>query len=163
MKNLFLILVSFLFINTTSYADGHSGKISLEGFGAWSLNVMNAGNGNLSVTYDGLYSGMAIEGTKFGNNTSIQCIGGLTSSNGKFSDESGICKFLFSNGDTAFTKYKGSGELGKNGSGEFEFIGGTGKYKSISGSGTVTRIQIKSAKQGFTQSRNVFKGNYSLK
>ena len=50
---------------------------------------MNAGNGNLSITYDGLYSEMAIEGTKFGNNTSIQCIGGLTSNNGKFSDESG--------------------------------------------------------------------------
>ena len=65
MKNLFLILVSFLFTNTTSYADGHSGKFSLEGFGAWSLNIMNVGNGNLSVTYDGVYSGMAIEGTKF--------------------------------------------------------------------------------------------------
>ena len=163
MRNLFIILVYYLFISSSSYADGHSGKIHLEGFGAWSLNVMNAGNGNLSVTYDGLYSGMALNGTKFGNNTSIQCIGGLTSSGGKFSNESGICKFLFANGDTAFTKYKGSGELGKSGLGKFEFIGGTGKYKAISGSGTVTRVQIKSAKAGYTQSRNIFKGSYTLK
>ena len=45
-----LVFFSFLFINFSTYADGHSGKIHLEGFGAWSLNVMNAGNGNLSIT-----------------------------------------------------------------------------------------------------------------
>jgi hypothetical protein len=81
-----LVLFSFLFINFSTYADGHSGKIHLEGFGAWSLNVMNAGNGNLSITYDGLYSGVAINGTKFGNNSSVQCVGGLTTSKGKFND-----------------------------------------------------------------------------
>ncbi len=157
-----LVILSFLFVNFNTNADGHSGKIDLEGFGAWSLNVMNAGNGNLSITYDGLFSGIAMNGTKFGNNSSVQCVGGLTTSKGKFNDETGICKFLFPNGDTAFTKYIGSGEAGKSGSGTFEFIGGTGKYKSISGSGTVTRIQIQAAKKGFTQSRNVFKGSYKL-
>ena len=137
--------LSFLFVNFSTYADGHSGKIHLEGFGAWSLNIMNAGNGNLSVTYDGLYSGVAMNGTKFGNNSSVQCVGGLTASKGKFDDETGMCKFLFANGDTAFTKYKGSGEVGKSGSGTFEFIGGTGNYISISGTGSVTRVQIQSA------------------
>ena len=44
-----LVIVSFLFVNFSTYADGHSGKIHLEGFGAWSLNVMNAGNDNLSL------------------------------------------------------------------------------------------------------------------
>ncbi len=94
--------------------------------------------------------------------SSVQCVGGLTASKGKFNDESGICKFLFANGDTAFTKYKGSGEIGKSGSGTFEFIGGTGKYKTISGTGTVTRVQIQAAKKGFTQSKNIFKGSYKL-
>ena len=157
-----LVLLSFLFVNFSTYADGHSGKIHLEGFGAWSVNVINAGNGNLSVTYDGLFSGVAMNGTKFGNNSSVQCVGGLTTSEGKYDDETGICKYLFSNGDTAFTKYKGSGEVGKSGSATFEFIGGTGKYKSISGSGTVTRITIQAAKKGFSQSKNIFKGNYKL-
>ena len=117
-----LVILGFLFVNFGAYADGHSGKIHLEGFGAWSLNVMNAGNGNLSITYDGLYSGVAMDGTKFGNNSSVQCVGGLTTSKGKFNDETGICKFLFANGDTAFTKYTGSGEVGKNGSATFEFL-----------------------------------------
>ena len=157
-----LVLFSFLFVNFSTYADGHSGKIHLEGFGAWSVNVINAGNGNLSVTYDGLFSGVAMNGTKFGNNSSVQCVDGLTTSEGKYDDETGICKYLFSNGDTAFTKYKGSGEVGKSGSATFEFIGGTGKYKSISGSGTVTRITIQAAKQGFSQSKNIFKGSYKL-
>ena len=157
-----LVILSFLFVNFSTHADGHSGKIHLEGFGAWSLNIMNAGNGNLSITYDGLYSGVAMNGTKFGNNSSVQCVGGLTASKGKFNDESGICKFLFANGDTAFIKYKGSGTIGKSGSATFEFIGGTGKYKSISGTGTVTRVQIQAAKKGFTQSKNIFKGSYKL-
>ena len=157
-----LVFLGFLYVNFGAYADGHSGKIHLEGFGAWSLNVMNAGNGNLSITYDGLYSGVAMDGTKFGNNSSVQCVGGLTTSKGKFNDETGICKFLFANGDTAFTKYTGSGVVGKNGSATFEFIGGTGKYKSISGKGTVTRVQIQAAKKGYTQSKNIFKGNYKL-
>ena len=157
-----LVILSFLFINSGAYSDGHSGKIHLEGFGAWSLNVMNAGNGNLSITYDGLYSGVAMDWTKFGNNSSVQCVGGLTTSKGKFNDETGICKFLFANGDTAFTKYIGSGEVGKKGSGTFEFIGGTGKYKSITGKGTVTRVQIQAAKKGYTQSKNIFKGSYKL-
>lgn len=157
-----LIMLSFVFITASVYADGHSGKIHLEGFGAWSLNVMDAGNGNLSITYDGLYSGVAMSGTEFGNNSSVQCVGGLTTSQGKFNDESGICKFLFADSGSAFIKYKGFGEAGKSGSGTFEFIGGTDKYKSISGSGTVTRVQIQSAKKGFAQSKNVFKGSYEL-
>ena len=158
-----LVILCYLFANFSTYADGHSGKIHLEGFGAWSLNVMNAGNGNLSITYDGLFSGVAMNGTQFGNNSSVKCVGGLTTSKGKFNDETGICKFLFADGDTAFTKYTGSGEVGKNGSSTFKFIGGTGKYKSISGTGTVTRIQIQAAKKGYTQSKNIFKGNYKLK
>lgn len=157
----FITLISLYF---PALADGHGkGKIHLEGFGSWSINVMNAGNGNLSITYDGLFSGMALNGTKFANNTSIQCLGGLTTSKGKFTDESGFCKFLFSDGDTAFIRYLGSGQVGKSGSAKFEFIGGTGKLKNISGEGTVTRTQIKAAMKGFSQSRNIFIGNYSLK
>ena len=92
-----LIILGFLFVNFGAYADGHSGKIHLEGFGAWSLNVMNAGNGNLSITYDGLYSGVAMDGTKFGNNSSVQCVGGLTTSKGKFNDETAFAISLFFN------------------------------------------------------------------
>ena len=69
---------------------------------------------------------------------------------------------MFADAGSAFIKYKGFGEAGKSGSGTFEFIGGTENYKSISGSGTVTRVQIQAAKEGFTQSKNVFKGTYKL-
>ena len=123
---------------------------------------MNAGNGNLSITYDGLFSGMALKGITFANNTSIQCLGGLTTFKVKFDDERGFCKFLFANGDTAFIKYLGSGQVGKSGSAKFQFIGGTGKLKNITGEGTVTRKQIKAAMNSFSQSRNVFIGNYEL-
>lgn len=164
MYKILFYLIMLISLPFSTLSDGHSkGKIHLEGFGSWSLNIMNAGNGNLSITYDGLFSGMALEGTTFANNTSIQCLGGLTTSKGKFEDESGFCKFLFSNGDTAFIKYLGNGQVGKNGSAKFKFIGGTGKLKNITGEGTVTRTQIQSAMKGFSQSRNIFVGNYSLK
>ena len=103
-----LVIISFLFVNFSTYADGHSGKIHLEGFGAWSLNVMNAGNGNLSITYDGLYSGVAMNGTQFGNNSSVQCVGKNKTKKSESNDEKGICKFLIADGDTAFTSYSGS-------------------------------------------------------
>ena len=49
--------------------------------------------------------------------------------------------------------------IGRN---SVKIIGGTDKYKSVSGSGTVTRITIQAAKKGFSQSKNIFKGNYKL-
>ena len=103
INNFFFTILIFL-INLSSYADGPSGKIHLEGFGSWSLKIMNAGNGNLSITYDGIYSGFALNGTDFGNNASLQCVGGLTSSKGIFNDERSICKFLFVDGNNAFIK-----------------------------------------------------------
>ena len=70
---LILVIFNFLFVNFTTYADGYSGKIHLEGFSAWFLNIMIVGNGNLWVTYRGLDSGVAMNETKFGNNSSVQC------------------------------------------------------------------------------------------
>ena len=60
---------------------------------------------------------------------------------------------MFADAGSAFIKYKGFGEAGKSGSGTFEFIGGTDKYESISGSGTVIRVQIQAAKKGLHKVR----------
>ena len=98
-------MLGLLFVNLSTYADGHSGKIHLDGFVAWSLNVMNAGNVNLSITYDGLFSGVAIKGTEFGNNWFVKCVARLTTSKGIFNVKTCKYKFLFANGDIVFTKY----------------------------------------------------------
>ena len=50
MKKILLTLI-FSFLTTYSLAD--SGKFNASGAGSWATNVMNAGNGNMSITYDG--------------------------------------------------------------------------------------------------------------
>ena len=47
--------------SSLSFADGHtSGKFNASGMGAWEVNVMNAGKGDMAVTYDGI-AGLADE------------------------------------------------------------------------------------------------------
>ena len=56
MKKIILtILISIL---TTSVFAETSGKFQASGMGAWEVNAMDGGNGNMSITYDGI-AGMA--------------------------------------------------------------------------------------------------------
>jgi hypothetical protein len=41
--------------STVSFADGHtSGKFNASGMGAWEVNAMDAGQGDMAITYDGI-------------------------------------------------------------------------------------------------------------
>ena len=50
MKKIILALI-FTLVSSTTFAE--SGKFNAAGAGSWSLNAMDAGNGNMSITYDG--------------------------------------------------------------------------------------------------------------
>ena len=161
-----IALLAFLLIVTTSFKgvadDQKKGKVELEGMGVWSLNVLNAGNGNLSVTYDGLMGLKAVKGTKFGDEATFRCVGGLLAFGGKISDENGFCKIALADGDSAFIRYDGIGKIGVGGTGAWRFIGGTGKYEKISGKGTLKRQNLKAAKSGVAQTINSLSGTFSL-
>ena len=47
--NIFLLKITLL----TTYSLAETGKFNASGAGSWTTNVMNAGNGNMSITYDG--------------------------------------------------------------------------------------------------------------
>ena len=47
------ILLTLIFTCLTTYSLADSGKFNASGAGSWATNVMNAGNGNMSITYDG--------------------------------------------------------------------------------------------------------------
>ena len=164
MRTAFLaFLIGFTF-SFEAVADGHSnGKIELEGMGTWNLNILNAGKGNLSVTYDGLMGLKAVKGTKFGDNSTFRCVGGLLSFGGEIRDETGFCKIALNDGDTAFISYEGIGKMGVGGTGAWRFIGGTGKYETIAGKGTLKRQNLKAAKSGVAQTINSLSGTFSLK
>ena len=50
-----LISIILSLMTTVSFADGHtSGKFNASGMGAWEVNAMNAGKGDMAITYDGI-------------------------------------------------------------------------------------------------------------
>ena len=124
------------------------------------MNIMNAGNGNMSITYDG-NAGLADKepGSIFDKST-MHCIGGLTLVAGKFDDETGMCTFYLMDGEKVFINYKGKGTGGQGGSGDFVIVGGTGKYEKISGTGFSSRQNLK-GKAGMAHSLNQMSGNFT--
>ena len=80
------ILLSLIFTFLTTYSLADTGKFNASGAGSWAMNIMNAGNGNMSITYDGNAGLSDKEGSIFDKST-MHCIGGLTLVAGKFDDE----------------------------------------------------------------------------
>ena len=48
----FILTIVFTLIAFNSFAET-SGKFNTSGMGSWEVNVMSAGKGNMSITYDG--------------------------------------------------------------------------------------------------------------
>ena len=113
MKKL-LILCVFTLFNTYSFAE--TGKFNASGMGSWEVNVMDAGNGNMSITYDGNAGLSDKEDGSIFDKSTMHCIGGLTLTAGKFDDETGMCTFYLSDGEKVFINYKGKGTGGVGGS-----------------------------------------------
>ena len=156
-KIIFTILIS---IFTTSVFAETSGKFQASGMGAWEVNAMDGGNGNMSITYDGI-AGMAdVNPDSIFHKSTMHCIGGLTLQAGKFEDETGMCRFDLFDGESVFINYKGKGTGGVGGSGDFIIIGGTGKYANIKGTGFSSRQNLKS-KTGFATSMNQMSGEFT--
>ena len=157
MKKIILTFILTL-IATGSYAN--SGKFNASGMGSWEVNVMNAGNGNMAITYDG-NAGLTDENPdSIFNKSTMNCVGGLTLVGGKFEDETGMCTFYLADGEKVFINYKGKGTGGQGGSGTFIIVGGTGKYEKISGTGFSSRQNLK-GKEGFAHSMNQMSGEYT--
>ena len=157
MKKIILTLI-FTLMSSTTFAE--SGNFSAAGAGSWSLNMMDAGNGNMSITYDGNAGLMdKVSGSIFDKST-MHCIGGLTLVAGKFDDETGMCTFYLMDGEKVYINYKGKGTGGQGGTGTFVIIGGTGKYENISGNGFSSRQNIR-GKSGMAHSMNQMSGEYT--
>jgi len=67
----------------------------------------------------------------------------------------GFCTFADPNGDQAYLAWQQAGTPGR-GSGNFEWTGGTGKYKDIKGSGTVSGVTTVSWPDGTSSGYAIF-------
>ena len=157
MKKIILTFILTL-ISTSSYAN--SGKFNASGMGSWEVNVMNAGNGNMAITYDGNAGLTDKEPDSIFDKSTMNCVGGLTLVAGKFDDETGMCTFYLLDGEKVFINYKGKGTGGVGGSGDFVIVGGTGKYENIKGNGFSSRQNLK-GKAGMSHSMNQMSGEYT--
>ena len=153
------ILFLIIFLTISNYSLAETGKFNAAGAGSWSLNAMDAGNGNMSITYDG-NAGLSDKEKSIFDKSTMHCIGGLTLVAGKFDDETGMCTFYLMDGEKVFINYKGKGTGGQGGSGSFIIVGGTGKYEKISGTGFSSRQNLK-GKSGFAHSMNQMSGEYT--
>ena len=158
MKKIYVIMF-FLIFTTSSFADGHKGKIDLKGFIVGDNKFLTDNEGNfLTFTYDGVGGLMAVEGTTFMDNASQYCLGAGTIPGKGF--EMGHCKINLMDGDAVFTYYEIP--LGDSMNGTFKCLGGTGKYKGIECSGSTGYTPINSAQENKFASSIYFMGEYAL-
>ena len=77
-------------------------------------------------------------------------------------EETGFMVITPTDGDKIYATYKGSGILGKPVKGTWTYVGGTGKYTGMGGSGEFTRYPLQEAAEGVWTSMSVVNGNYKL-
>ena len=70
-------ILAVIFSLLTTFSLAETGKFNASGAGSWAVNVMDGGNGNMSITYDGNAGLSDKEGSIFDKST-MHCIGGLT-------------------------------------------------------------------------------------
>ncbi len=84
----FLITLIFLTISSVSFAE--QGQIKQNGFFAGTSKVLGDDKGNFTIIYDGVLGLKALEGTTFGDKSSMRCVGSIVGFAGQ-GYESGTC------------------------------------------------------------------------
>jgi len=94
---------------------------------------------------------------------SCHCLGTLYWTNiKKFTYESsGTCVYTRPDGDKIITRISCVAKGGR-GDGKWIIVGGTGKFKGMTGGGTFLRVNTRPAARGTFQGYHIYKGNYKL-
>ena len=93
---------------------------------------------------------------------SMHCVGAASVFDGKFDNESGLCRTTYPDGSTTMIRYGGSGVLGGFAEGTWSFIGGTGALAGITGDGSYTRVSAPNPSETRSASRSTVTGSYKL-
>jgi hypothetical protein len=166
MKKALMILILTLFLSATAGTvfgeelakEGSStGKNYLTG----TSKVLAMGQERLQMNFEGSGVGIDDSGKGFLHLAATYVMGTLHAVKGVF-EETGFMVFTPTDGDKIYATYKGSGTLGKTTMGTWTYVGGTGKYVGIEGSGEYTRHSLQGATKGVWTSMSLWKGNYKL-
>ena len=78
--------------------------------------------------------------------SSVRCVGAAMAIKGVYK-EFGLCTYTRPDGDQIYGSYEGTGKIGVAAYGTTTFVGGTGKFEGMTGSGEWARTPLK----GFTK------------
>jgi len=135
-----------------SYVIGYSGT----------YKTVAMGQERIQVTYEVLGVIISDASDCILQNASLRCIGSYHVIKGTYEDDTGFCVCTRPDGDQLFTTYKARGARGAVGKGTVAYVGGTGKFIGIQGSGEFSRINVRPAAEGTLQGYNRVKDQYKL-
>jgi len=89
-------------------------------------------------------------------------VGGMFAVKGVYENDSGLISYTRPDGDKIFLTYKCSGTMGKSAKGTITYVGGTGKFVGITGTGEFTRQSLRAPAKGVFASITVSKTSWKL-
>ncbi len=159
-----IILTLFILVTTgTAFADEMAKEGSITGklYMTGTFKVLPMGKERLQMNIEGAGISVDDTGKGFSHNAAIYILGALHAVKGT-TEETGFMVITPTDGDKVYATYKASGTLGKTAKGTWTYVGGTGKYVGIEGTGEFTRYSLQYAKEGVFTSMSLTKGNYKL-
>jgi hypothetical protein len=157
--SILLVLVSFGLAQAQIPKGGSSSYII--GFSG-TYKAVAMGQERVQMTYEVLGVIVSDASDCILQNASLRCVGSFHAIKGAYEDDSGFCVCTRPDGDQLFTSYKASGRLGAVGKGTVTYVGGTGKFTGIQGSGEFSRINVRPIAEGTLQGYNRVKDQYKL-
>lgn len=137
------------------------GSVSGKMYASGTSKMLAMGQERVQMNYE--CSGITIDDSGKGliHNAAFYAVGSSHAIKGNFED-SGFTVFTPPDGDKIYGTYKCSGTFGKPVEGTWTYVGGTGKYEGIEGSGEFTRYPLQNAAEAVWTSLTVTKGNYKV-
>ena len=159
-----LALICFLFVGfgLMAYAEtAKKGSTSNKGYYTGTFKALPMEKERFQMNYE--VFGVLVSDTGEGlfHNASIHVLGALHAVKGAYKD-SGFMVATRPDGDKVFLTYKASGTLRKSAKGTLTYVGGTGKFVGIQGSGQFTRYTLRAPTKGMLASFSVAKSNWEL-
>jgi len=138
------------------------GSVSSRASWTVSFTALPMGKELLQMNYEGY--GVAASDDKKGllYNASARVVGGMLIQKGIYENDSGLICYTRPDGDQIFVTYKTSGKMGKGAKGSGTFVGGTGKFESITGTLEFARYQLRPPAKGAGASFSLAEGTWKL-
>jgi hypothetical protein len=160
-----LILTIVLSVGSASVcAEEIAKEGSSSGKTTWTTHytLLPMGKARVQINYEGYGVSQSATGEGLLHNASGHVLGGLIAVKGVYKNDSGLICFTRPDGDKIFMTYKCAGQAGKSGKGTLTYVGGTGKFIGIQGSGEFTRYMLRPPAKGAGASFSVSKSNWKI-